>query len=219
MAQLAMKIPSCLLACVLFAVPLAAVGAATPSQAANSTQPPPMATSDPSLSDLLARLKATAEKMDADLQRLRIDKWKADSDTKKQSQSTAESIHRNLVNAVPDLMQAVQAAPGSLLANFRLYRDLNALSEKFSSLTEAAGAFGPSGDYSALAADLGQLDQARQQLAQRVDLLAGANDAELARLRSRPATAPAKGQANSNRVVVDDTQPAKKKRKPAASQP
>ena len=224
MAQPAMKIAfSLLLACCLFTVPLAGMGAPAPGQATNSqpAQTSAVAASDPSLNDLLSRLKATAEKTDADLSDLRIGKWKADSENKKQAQASADSIHRNLVNAVPQLIQAVQAAPGSLLANFRLYRDLIALYETFFALTESAGAFGPSGDYQALGADLTQLDQARQQLAQRVDLLAGANDAELARLRSRPAAAApaAKAPGTSNRTVVDDTQPAKKKRKPATTQP
>src|SRR6266496_5844289 len=88
-ARPSMKIAfSLLLACILFAIPLAGMGAPAPAQAANS-QPPQgsaAAASDSSLNDLLARLRATAEKMDADVQRLRVDKWKADSDNKKQSQ-------------------------------------------------------------------------------------------------------------------------------------
>ena len=223
MAQPAMKIAcSLLLSCVLFAFPLNGMGAATPAQNANpqATQPSAAGTSDSALNDLLAHLKDATARTDEDLQRLRIDKWKADSDTKKQSQAGADSIHRNLANAMPELIQAVQAAPGSLLANFRLYRDLNAVYETFYGLVESTGAFGPSGDYQALGANLTQLDHARQQLAQRLDLLAGANDAELARLRSRPAAAASgKSPAASNKIVVDDTQPAKKKRKPAASQP
>ena len=209
-----MKIVLALLfACLLFTAPLAI--AAQPPQGSAA------AASDTSLNDLLSRLKATAQKTDEDVQGLRIDKWKADSDSKKQSQLGAESIHRNLVNAVPDLIQGVQAAPGSMLANFRLYRDVNAVYETFYGLVESAGAFGPQADYQALGADLTQLDHARQQLAQRLDLLAGANDAELARLRSHPAAAPAKtpGATSNNKIVVDDTQPAKKKRKPAPAQP
>ncbi len=227
MAQPAMKIAfSPLLACVLIATPIAGVGASAPIQAANSRSNPQSnqssatPTSDPSLNDLVARLRAAAEKSDADLVRLRVDKWKADSANKQQSQASAESLHRNLVNALPDLIQAVLTAPSSLLANFRLYRDLNALCDKFSGLAESTGAFGPSKDYSALAADLAQLDYARQQFAERMDLLAGASDAELARLRSRPAAAAAKAPANS-KVVVDDNPLPKKKRKssPSSSQP
>jgi hypothetical protein len=201
---------SLLFACLLFTAPFAIV---QPAQASTA------AASDTALTDLLSRLKATAQKMDEDVQRLRIEKWKADSDSKKQSQLGADSLHRNLANAVPDLIQAVQAAPGSLLANFRLYRDVNAVYETFYGLVESAGAFGPQAEYQALGADLTQLDHARQQLAQRLDLLAGSNDAELARLRSRPAASPAKTPATSNKIVVDETQPAKKKRKPAPAQP
>jgi hypothetical protein len=178
-------------------------------QNAPGTQAPATAASDASLSTLLAHVQATARQSDADLARLRIDRWKTDSASKQQAQATAESIHRNLVAAVPDLVQRIEAAPGSVAANFRLYRDLNVLYETFSGLTESAGAFGPSGQYSALASDLNQLDQARQQFAARVELLAGANDAELARLRARPAAAPAKAAPVHRKVtVVDDNRPA-----------
>ena len=210
-----------LFACVLIAMPIAGT-ASNPSQAANSHSNSATNSAapayDPSLVDLLAKVKAAAEKSDADLANLRIDKWKADKPIKQQAQASADSIRRNLVNAVPDLTQAVVAAPSSLMANFRLYRDLNALCDKFSGLAESTGAFGSSGDYSALAADLAQLDAARQQLADRMDLLAGASDAELARLRSRPpAAAAGKAPANS-KIVVDDNPSPKKKRK-SLSQP
>ena len=222
MAQPAMKIAFApLLACVLIAMPIAGM-ASNPGQAANSHSNSATNSAtpayDPSLNDLLAKVKAAAEKSDADLEYLRIDKWKADRSIKQQAQASADSIRRNLVNAVPDLMQAVVAAPGSLMANFRLYRDLNALCDKFSGLAESTGAFGSSGDYSALVADLAQLDAARQQLAERMDLLAGASDAELARLRSHPpAAAGAKAPANS-KIVVDDNPSPKKKHK-SLSQP
>jgi hypothetical protein len=51
-------------------------------------------------------------------------------------------------------------------------------------------------------------------------MLAGANDAELARLRSRVGNTASGAKAASNKVVVDDEQPKpKKKPKPAPSQP
>jgi hypothetical protein len=204
-----------LLASLLASAPL--FGEDTQGSQASAT-----AASDASLKDVLARVQAMAQKSDADLARLHIDKWKADSANKQQAQSSADSIHRNLVNAVPDLVQLVQASPNSLSANFRLYRDLNALFETFAALAESAGAFGPADQYSPLAADLTQMDQVRQQIADRLDLLAGTNDTELARLRTRPAAAPAKAAAASSKVVVDDNQPSpKKKRKssPSASKP
>jgi hypothetical protein len=166
------------------------------------------------LNELLKQVQISAEKSDGDLSRLRIDKWKAEGASKQQAETSAVSIRRNLTNAIPDLIQRIQAAPGSLNANFRLYRNLNALYDTFSALAESAGAFGPKEQYEPLAADIALLDQLRHQMAERVDLLAGANDAELARLRARVA---ATGAKPASKVVVDDEQP-KSKKKPKSSQ-
>ena len=66
---------------------------------------------------------------------------------------------------------------------------------------------------------INQLDQLRRQIAERVDLLAGNNDAELARLRARLGNAKNGAKPGSTKVVVDDDQPKpKKKLKPAQQQ-
>jgi hypothetical protein len=177
------------------------------------------ATPDLALRELLIQVQAISQKSDEDIARLHIDKWKADAVNKQQAQATATSIRRNLTNAVPDLLQRIEASPGSLNANFRLYRNLNALYDTFSALTETAGAFGPTDQYQTLSSDINQLDQIRRQVAEHVDTLAGANDAELARLRSRVANPVSGAKPTSNKVVVDDDQPKpKKKTKPAPSQ-
>jgi hypothetical protein len=187
----------------------------TPHPATSATASPDLA-----LSELLIQVQANAQKSDQDLARLRIDKWKADSTSKQQANASADSIRRNLTNAVPDLLQRIQASPGSLNANFRLYRNMNALYDTFSSLAESAGAFAPSDQFQLLSADVYQLDQLRRQIAERVDMLAGANDAELARLRAKLGNTTG-AKPGSNKVVVDDDKPApkpKKKPKPASSQ-
>jgi len=179
------------------------------------------ASSDPALSNFLSQMQESAQKSDTDVARLRIDKWKVDASTKQQSEAAALSIRRNLANAVPDLVQRIQAAPTSLNSNFKLYRNLNVLYDAFSSLVESAGAFGPKEQYEPLAADIVQLDQLRRQLAERMELLADAGDAELMRLRSQLA-ASTKPQPPPSKVVVDDDKPqpkAKKKAKPAAVPP
>jgi hypothetical protein len=213
-----MKIALCLL--------LASSVALTPLSGQTSQTPAPQDTAtsvntipDLALRELLVQVQAIAQKSDEDVARLRIDKWKADSASKQQSEASAVSIRRNLTNAVPDLLQRIQASPGSLNANFRLYRNLNALYDTFSALTESAGAFGPTDQYQMLSFDINQLDQVRRQVAERVDMLAGANDAELARLRSRLANTASGAKPAGNKVVVDDNQPKpKKKPKPAPSQ-
>ena len=179
----------------------------TPSTASSDTQ---------NLADLVQQTRAAATKSDADVASLRIDKWKLDAAGKQQAQAYSESIRRNLTYSMPDLLQRIQASPASLNANFRLYRTLNALCDTLSSLVESAGS-GTREQYEPLAADLAQLDRVRRQLADRIDLLAGANDAELARLRSQLAsTASGKKPTTSKVVVNDDDQPkVKKKPKPA----
>jgi hypothetical protein len=170
------------------------------------------------LTDLLLQVQSMAQQSDQDVSHLRVDKWKADAASKQQSQASADSIRRNLMNAIPDLVQRIQASPASLNANFRLYRNLNALYDTFSTLAESAGAFGSREQYDPLVTDVAQLDRLRHQVADRVDLLAGNNDAELARLRSQ-LSANASGAKPPTKIVVDDTQPKTKKKAKAASPP
>jgi hypothetical protein len=187
---------------------------AQPSTTTASTQP----TDAQALTDLLTQIQGSAQQSDQDVARLRVDKWKADAGSKQQAQASSESIRRNLMNAIPDLVQRIRASPSSLNANFRLYRNLNALYDTFSALAESAGAFGPRDQYDPLASDVAQLDRLRHQVAERVDLLAGNNDAELARLRAQ-LSANASGSKPPAKIVVDDTQPKTKKKAKSSASP
>jgi hypothetical protein len=189
------------------AAPVAATS--TPSAASSDTQ---------NLADLVQQTRAAAAKSDADVAILRIDKWKLDAPGKQQAQAYSESIRRNLTYSMPELLQRIQASPASLNANFRLYRTLNALCDTLSSLVESAGS-GTREQYEPLAADLAQLDRIRRQLADRIDLLAGANDAELARLRSQLATTASGKKPTASKVVVNDDDQPKPKKKPKPATP
>ena len=204
---------------VLFLLLAAMASMQLAGQALPTINQPPPATSartspDSGLRELLLKVQAMAQKFDADLARLRIDKWKADAQSKQQSKACEVAIRRNLADAIPDMLLRIQAEPDSLIANFRLYRNLNALYDSFSALAESAGAFGPQDQYAPLAADIAQLDQLRRQFAERVELLAGTSNAELARFRA----AAAKRAQPASRIVVNDNQPSpKKKPKPSPS--
>jgi hypothetical protein len=200
---------------ILFACTLLApvFGQSAPAAPA-ATTPAPIAAEE-----LAKRLQSAVPGFDRDLATLRTDRWKADSQSREEAQSSVLSIRRNLTYAIPELVQQLQAAPASLNANFRLYRNLNALYDTFSALAESAGAFAPKDQYIPLATDLAQLDQLRHQAADRVEQLAGAGDAELARLRSQLASTPASPKTVKKIVVDDDQARPAKKSKPAASQP
>jgi hypothetical protein len=187
-----------------------------------ASQSAPAVSSDMALSDTLAQLQSLAERSDADMARLRIEKWKTDSAGKDQAVGNAGAIRRNLANAVPELLRQVRSAPGSLATNFKLYHDLNILYEALFTLVESAGAFGPKDQYTPLAADAAELDKLRHQFADRLDRITGSSDADIAQLRSRLANAKPAVASAPCRIVVDDNKPvARKKPKPKrpATQP
>jgi len=109
------------------------------------------------------------------------------------------------------MVAQVRASPQSLAAIFKLYRNLNALYDVLSALAESAGAFGPKADYGALAAHASSLDSLRRTMADYLESLAAARDAEIAGLRARAATAP------PGKIVIDQESPPKRSRKKKAS--
>ena len=164
----------------------------------------------PVLSDL-DRLQTASSATDEAISRLRIEKWKADGNSKQQAESNAESIQRNLKSALPGIMANVRSAPQDVGAEFKLYRNLNALYDVMSSLTESAGAFGPKSDYEGLAQQLETIDSVRRNLGDSLEHLTSSTQSQLDQLRTQVRTLQA--QANTpppKKTVVDDTEPAKK---------
>jgi hypothetical protein len=171
----------------------------------------------------LPQLQRTVENARVDLARLRVDKWKADSPVKQQAATNIESLQRNLTGALPTLVAAAQQNPSSLNASFKLYRNLNALYDVMSNVTESAGAFGAKEEYAALAQDLNNLDSARRALADAMEAMTAQRDADLARMQqaARQATQAAAA-APPKKIVIDDNELAKKptaKKKKAVATP
>ena len=186
-----------------------------PAQAPpTNLQPAPV----PDATASLGPLNQVIENTRVDLARLRVDKWKADTASRRQAESNAESVQRNLASALPAIVQQVRANPGSVGATFKLYRNLNALYDVMSSLTESAGAFGSNEEYQALANDTSKLDTLRRSLADRVETMATSRDNEVAQLQARARLAsPAAAPAGPKKIVVDDNEPVKKStKKPVA---
>lgn len=161
----------------------------------------------------LDRLQAAASQANHDLGYMRIEKWKADNDSKRQAQTTADSIQRNLTSALPALISNVRSAPQDLAAEFKLYRNLNALYDVFVSLTESTGAFGAKSDYDALAEQLNVIDSVRRDLGNALESLTSTTQSELNQLRTEVRTlqqAAAAPPPPPKKVIVDDNEPVKK---------
>ncbi len=182
--------------------------------------PPVSYTSIAELNQLLSNLQEASQTAQQDLSRLRIERWKTDSGTKRQTESNVESIQRNLQTALPGMLTDLKNSPDNAALTFKVYRNLDALYDVVTSVVESAGAFGGKDEFQSLSKDLGALEDSRRAFADRLDKLTTAKETEIGQLRvalqqARAATPPRK-------TVVDDTAPPPKKpapRKKAAPKP
>jgi hypothetical protein len=171
---------------------------------------------------LLSQLETTSKATQDDLTKLRIEKWKTDGSTKKQTLGNVDSIRRNLQSALPEIIGQLRNSPEDLSATFKLYRNLDALYDVMGSVAESAGAFGPKDDFQSISNDLSSFEGTRRQLAERLANLASSKEQEILRLRTDLKTAQAAIPATAaKKIVVDDNEPAKKpaKKKSAAKKP
>ena len=175
------------------------------------------------LNGLLSQIEATSKNAQGDLGKLRIEKWKADNSYKKQALGNVDSVQRNLQGALPEIIAQLRNTPEDLPASFKLYRNLDALYDVLGSIAEGAGAFGSKDDLQSISNDLSAFESSRKQLAERIENLSSSKEAELTRLRSQLKTLQAQVEAAPpKKIVVDDTEPAKKpapKKKAPAKKP
>ncbi|HEY2235991.1 MAG TPA: hypothetical protein VGK01_21140, partial [Candidatus Angelobacter sp.] len=99
------------------------------------------------LNTILLQIQKATSSANVNLGKLRIEKWKTDSQEKQQMQQVADSLQKNIANAVPGLVSDVQTSRGGVLASFKLYHNLNVVYEFLSSMAEAAGAYGKKEEY------------------------------------------------------------------------
>lgn len=182
------------------------------------------------LNQLLTQLQQTSQTTQLDLASLSIERWKVDSNTKRNTAADVDSIQRNLQTALPEIMGRLRSSPESLPPTFELYRNLDALYDVFTSVVESAGAFGNRDEYQALRNDLNAMETSRRAFADRMEKLTTAKENEITDLRTQLQKAKAVEQAAPpKKVVVDDApepeKPVKKKpvhkrpKPPAPSQP
>lgn len=167
------------------------------------------------LNAILTQVQQATSSASVNIGKLRIERWKTDADQKQQLQQVAESLQKNIANAVPGLITDVQSSHGSVVTSFKLYHNLTVLYEFLSSLADAAGSLGKKDEYEPLAADATSLDTIRQDLSIYIEQTAG-------RLESanRPPGGGAPAQAHTGAapaptpksvIVIDENDPAPKK--------
>ena len=156
------------------------------------------------LNEVVAQIERVAMATNGDIAKLRIDKWKTDGAQRQQLQKVADSLQRNITDAVPGLIADVQNTHGSVSSSFKLYHNLNVVYEFLSSLADAAGAIGKREEYEPLAQDAAALDAVRSSLSSYIEQTASSYES-----RMQNAARAAQQPPPPVKVIVDD-EPAKK---------
>ncbi|MGC1478802.1 MAG: hypothetical protein WA804_23345, partial [Terriglobales bacterium] len=211
-----------LLFCTLTAMLAAAPAPAQDQAGAPPAPQPPVAYASVSeLNSILGQLQQTVKSIQSDLASMRIERWKTDGATKKQTLADIDSIQRNLQSTLPETIAQLNNSPEDLGASFKLYRNLDALYSVFGSVTELAGAFGSKDEFQSLDNDLNGLKSARRDFGDRMQKLTASKEDELTRLRAQVKTLTAAPPPPPKKIVVDDTETPKKpvKKKPTAPKP
>jgi hypothetical protein len=171
------------------------------------------------LNGILAQLQQTVQGMQTDLGKLRLERWKTDASTKKQTLATVESIQRNLQSGLPETIAQLNNSPEDLATSFKLYRNLVVLYDSFGSVVENAGAFGSKDEFQNLGNDMTGLEGARRAFGERMQKLAASKEEELTRLRTEVKALSAAPPPPPTKIVVDDTAPPKKPAKKKVTKP
>ena len=203
------------LAAIIVLLFCAGSGAMAQPQTQSSSNPQARpATQVPDLNAIVLEIQKATSSASVDIGKLRIERWKTDSGQRQQLQQVADSLQKNIANAVPGLVNDVQSSRGGVVASFKLYHNLNVVYEFLSSLADAAGGLGKREEYEPLATDAAALDTARQNLS--IYIEQAAVKLESANRASAAAT-PVQVVPGKKVVVIDDTDPpspAKKHAKP-----
>ena len=191
-------------------------GAMAQGGASQPAQPSPQATP---LNAILLQIQQATSSTSVNIGKLRIERWKTDSEQKRQLQEIAESLQKNIANAIPGMINDVQASRGGVLSSFKLYHNLNVVYENLSYLADVAGGLGKKEEFEPLAADAASLESARKNLSLYIEQAAGRLESANHLASSGTIPIPAGGQRalapGKKVVVIDENDLPPQKPKPA----
>ena len=169
-----------------------------------------MAPARTDLNSSLTDLDRVAMSTYGDISALNIDRWSGQwrpgflkSTRQKEAEHTAESVKRNLSDALPTLIADVRTAHGSISSTFRLYHDLTLVGEAMDSLVSTAKFEGHQHDARGLVADCAELSRIRRNLTNYIEARAVSMDSKAATLASYSPAARPRAPA-VRKIVIDD---------------
>jgi hypothetical protein len=172
------------------------------------------------LDAIVLQIQQATSSASVNIGRLRIEKWKTDSEQKRQLQEISDSLQKNIANAVPGLVNDVQSSRGAVVASFKLYHNVNVVYENLSYLADVAGSLGKKDEFEPLAADAAALDTARQNLSIYIEQAAGRLESANRALANQVKQATEASEAAKKVIVIDEGKsPGKKPAKPTKKKP
>ena len=130
--------------------------------------------------------------------------WRAPQSVKSAAEGDIESIQRDLNGTLAGLLQQADEAPGSVPAEFLVYRNVDALYDTLLRVVETAELAAPNQEVSALETALDSLESARAQVGDTILGGAEVQQDQLIRLQRAIQAAEAAQRAPVKTTVVDD---------------
>jgi hypothetical protein len=134
-------------------------------------------------------------------------RWKAPPSVKSAAEGDIEAIQRDLNGTLAGLLQQADAAPGSVPADFLVYRNVDALYDTLLRVVETAELAAPNNEAGALETALDSLENARAQVGDTIFTGAQVQQNELFRLQRAIQAAAAAQRSPVRTTVVDDYTP------------
>jgi hypothetical protein len=196
---------------------MCALVAAAPAQTQAAADPADLSAPLAALKDLSAEITQT-------LDTTHWQKWKLKPEQKDADDRALTSLHRDLDQVLPPLLDAAQKSPASVPAGLAVYRNVNAFYNVLLRLEQTAE-FIAKDDAEPLNDELARLEIVRNTLGDQLAQMARKQESDLTAARAELAEqheAAAAAAEHPKHIVVDDAAPDKKKpaaKKSAATKP
>ncbi|HEX4005512.1 MAG TPA: hypothetical protein VHX60_05030 [Acidobacteriaceae bacterium] len=131
-------------------------------------------------------------------------RWKAPNPVRDAADANVSSIQRDLSGTLAGLLQQADAAPGSVLAAFAVYRNVDALYDTLLRVVETADLAAPDNEAAQLEASLRSLEGARGTLGDAIQSGLQTEQNQLLQFRAEASAASAAEKTHVRTTVVDD---------------
>jgi hypothetical protein len=163
----------------------------------------------------LSSLRPALDNVKSTVGGLSVSRWKVPGPVRANVEGDIASIQHDLNDTLPGLMASAGTGSSSVLPQFAVFRNLDALYDVLLRVAETANFANASADAASLEAARASLEDGRARLGTWLMQALGAQDAELVRLKTPP-PAPAVAPPPAKTVIDDGPAPPKPRKRKSA---